>query len=53
MRDFIPMALVGLLVANVSYALGLLPPLAVVAGVGAAMVVAAVRGRRARAGEGD
>jgi hypothetical protein len=53
MREFLSMAVAGLVVANVSYALGLLPPLAVVAGVGAALVVAAVLGRRARTGEGD
>lgn len=53
MREFLLMAVAGLVVANVSYALGLLPLLAVVAGVGSAMVVSAVLGRRARAGEGD
>lgn len=45
---FLPMAIAGLLVANVAYAVGVLPFFAFVAGVGAAIAVYAVIERRAR-----
>lgn len=45
---FLPMAIVGLVVANLAYAAGVIPFIAFVAGVGAAIVVYVVRERLAR-----
>ncbi|MER6350622.1 hypothetical protein ABT186_01900 [Streptomyces sp. NPDC001634] len=53
MREFVAMALVGLVVVNAVYFLGAPPLVAVVVAFLAAVTVSAVLGRRARAGEGD